>query len=79
MIDPTIASALASINLSLADAAKHIAILNQEEGDLAAKVAALQVSLDWTCWFVRALVGGMIAIFLTNVWQLFIMNKKDKK
>jgi len=25
------------------------------------------------------LVGGMIAIFLTNVWQLFIMNKKDKK
>jgi hypothetical protein len=55
---------------------KHIAILNDETGQLAVHYAILNERVDWLCKFFWLLVSGVFATLATNIWQLLKMHKK---
>ena len=58
---------------------KHIAIINDEYGELSSSVAVLTERVDWLCRFFWLIVGTTVSTLLINVWQSYKIQKNGKK
>lgn len=57
----------------------HISKLNEEFGQIQVSVAVLQTQMETIVWWFRALGVAVIGMLVSQVWQIGLMRKNNKK
>jgi hypothetical protein len=57
---------------------RHITVLNDDYTQMATSVAILQERVEWLCKFFWLVMGSLVGLVFTQIWQLVLINKKNK-
>jgi len=59
----------------IADILKHIAVLNDEYGQIAVDVAVLKTEVGLLMWWFKAIMGAIVIMLVSQAWQLIRMKR----
>ena len=66
-----------NIEQSIIEIMKHITILNDDYTKMSVDVAVLKSQVADLIWYLRAVVGGIIVMLISQIWQTrYIKNGK---
>ena len=63
----------------ISDMNNHIAVINDELSDVRINVAILQTQMASMIFWTRTIVVAFLTILITQIWQLLILKKNNKK
>ena len=58
---------------------KHIAILNDDYTKMSIDIAVLKNQVSEIIWWFRAIAGAFIVMMISQLWQIILLRKNDKK
>ena len=66
------------IQAILAEINSHIAVLNDDYTQMSTLVAILTERVEWLCKFFWLVMGSLVGLIFTQIWQLVLINRKNK-
>ena len=57
----------------------HIAVLNDDYTRMAVDVGVLKIQMEGIVYWSRFAIGGVIALMISQAYQIFVLHKNGKK
>ncbi len=58
---------------------EHVTVLNDDYTELSKNLAILTERVEWLCKFFWVIVSAVVGLVATQIWQLIILGKNNKK
>ncbi len=58
---------------------RHIAVLNDDYTVMAVDIGVLKSQMSGIIYWSRVIIGGIIALMISQAYQIFILHKNGKK